>query len=579
MITVVSRPQGHKLTEQELSGAVSNSGGQALVTTLFAHGLTDGQYIYIQSNIESYNGFKVVDSTAYNSFTIGDFKQNADIIYRISVLDHGWQCVHLPIVYELESDKYPTNVEEEAYTPNTVVSQSDSEGYTQINLSAALRDPTELSWVKIGDEVYQIVTVIQPWSVVINLAYDVGNSFGPVVTYFKNYCINVNIYAGLPAGHRWEAEKPYELAATLQLIPDVNNQVKFSINEILRGYINVRNNLTLDTLPNNLDFMVAFKIGYFESYDESDGDELSTFRGTETEDDFEGYAVNAKLPFKEGSFLSEYINEDTYLAKWLTIQEHPIAIVGRFFDMSFLLIYSGVDVQIKENGIVVQTIVNPGLGVIRVPLDFSTAGEKCIQAVTSGSAGGTGETSAITLPSLSSGVNVGTGTSWTLGANPSVSLTATGVLQAVQSKRWAQSYAFTPGYTYEFTPNVDYNNDSIVSFLRFQILDASNNILVEESVSLPAGTGSETGPISILAPLGAVKYAYFFEFVNGSGTNTNQVDIDSLTATETTPDTPSVPAQDLTEILCVQVLEECEGTLINVDGIRLLEDGDYRLLE
>ena len=140
MITVISRPIGHKLTEQELDGVVTDQSGEALVTTEFAHGLVDGDYIYIQSNIESYNGFKYVDQTAYNTFLIKNsptvavvFKQQADITYRISVLQHGFQCVHLPIVYELESDLYPVNQGEEdyAYPSRIVVSSSDNNGYTQ----------------------------------------------------------------------------------------------------------------------------------------------------------------------------------------------------------------------------------------------------------------------------------------------------------------------------------------------------------------------------------------------------------------------------------------------------------------
>ena len=74
MITVISRPIGHKLTEQELDGVVTDQSGEALVTTEFAHGLVDGDYIYIQSNIESYNGFKYVDQTAYNTFLISNSK-------------------------------------------------------------------------------------------------------------------------------------------------------------------------------------------------------------------------------------------------------------------------------------------------------------------------------------------------------------------------------------------------------------------------------------------------------------------------------------------------------------------------
>jgi len=503
------------------------------------------------------------------------------------VLQHGWSAVNQPIVYELESDLFPNNVDEEAYTPNVVVTQADAEGYTLLNLSAALSDPTALAWIELVGTgslagQYQIITVLQPWQIIINLDYDASNSFGGylVVKYYKNYCINVQVWSGVGAEHPWFAEKPYELAATLQYVPDENGRAKFSIAEILRGYINTRNNLTLNTLPNNLDFMTAFYIVYFESYDTSDGQEITTFEGDPTQDTFEGHAVNASMPFKSlyQSFMSLYVNEDVYLAEWLCIQSQPVTIVGYFFDLSFINSLNGVDILIMENGVLNQTIVNPGVGVIRVPLEYTLAGEYCYQAVTNGTAEIPGVTSSITLPALSLGSNQGVGTSWTTGANPSVSLTATAPLEAEQSKQWVQSYAFVQGYTYEFTPNIDYVNDSLC-FIRFQILDASDNILIEESESLSAGSGSETTPISFVAPAGAVKYAYFFEFINGIGTNTNTVDIDSITATQTTPTIPAVTAQDITEVICVTVLEECDDSVITSDDARLLEDGDFRLLE
>src|SRR5688572_3520947 len=386
-ITVIKRPIGHKLdTNQQTGQIIDNGAGYALVYTGTAHGLSDGDYILLESNFDTYNGFKYVDSIAYDSFLIKDseesapieFVQNADITFYISVLNHGWQCVHLPIVYELESDLYPTNVDEESYVPITVVSQSDDNGYTRLALSKALTDDNVYSKIAIiGDGdlagVYTITTSYQPWNVTINLLYDAGNNFSGyiIVKYYDNYAINVNVWAGLPSDHRWEARKPFEIAATLRFIPDSDNRVKFSISEVLRAYINTRNNLTLDTLPNNLDFLVAFYIEYYETYDQSDGEDVTTFTGSETEDNFEGQAVNAMLPFKSESisFMSDFINELSHLSRWLTLFENPVIVYGYFYDISFLNQYNGADILITKGGIDYLTIENPGYGIIRVPVE------------------------------------------------------------------------------------------------------------------------------------------------------------------------------------------------------------------
>lgn len=571
MVTVISKPIGHKLTEAELDATVSDSSSEALFTTLFAHGLVDGDYVYIQSNIESYNGFKYVDETAYNTFKIRDsensaavaYKQVADAVYKISVLQHGWQCVHLPIVYELESDLFPTNVDAEAYTPTTVVSQADENGYTLLNLSVGLEDSTVHAWIQIlsgTPGVYQIVQSINPWQVVINLAYDAANTFGPVIRYYNNYCINVNVYAGIPTGHPWEAEQPIELAATLQFIPDADNKVKFSIAEILRGYIETRNNLTLDSLPNNIDFWTSFHIGYFESYDSSDGEEITTTETEETVDDFVGYAVNAKLPFKTESIghLSDYINEDTYLAQWLTLQTQPLGIVGRFFDLSFLLIYAGIDVEITSNGVLLQTITNPGIGVIRVPLDFAAAGEYCIQAFNS---------IGVPMDNTEFANNPGADLDWTTGANPFVAIAGN-----VESDLLWAAYAFVPGETY--TVIVAYNS-SAVTLGHVIIVNITDNSFVTQfsnGIDVIATAGNaESSPVTFLATSSTTRIAIK---IDGAAFSTATITINQVGVGEGTS-----AGAALTEEICVTVLEECDSTFIEDDNIRLTEDGDFRILE
>jgi hypothetical protein len=516
------------------------------------------------------------------------YYSDTDLEYRISVLQHGWSAVNQPIVYELESDLFPNNVDEEAYTPNIVISQADAEGYTLLNLSAALSDPTALAWIELVGTgslagPYQIITVLQPWQIIINLDYDASNSFGGylVVKYYKNYCINVQVWSGVGAEHPWFAEKPYELAAVLQYVPDENGRAKFSIAEILRGYINTRNNLTLNTLPNNLDFMTAFYIVYFESYDTSDGQEITTFEGDPTQDTFEGHAVNASMPFKSlyQSFMSLYVNEDVYLAEWLCIQSQPVTIVGYFFDLSFINSLLGVDIQIIENGVLSQTIVNPGVGVIRVPLEFLAAGEYCIQAITSGTAEIPGSTSAITLPALSlwasepgSGEEV-----WTTGATPTVTLPGT-IVDNSDSEYLFAAYAFIPGY--EYTITLGYTNSynagaSNPRTIRLTIFDDTMAVQFTTTDSGPVSPGgSDTVAITFTATSQTTRVGV--KYTSGSDID---LQIDTRAGTETTPTIPAVTAQDITETICVTVLEECDDSVITSDDARLLEDGDFRLLE
>lgn len=154
-----------------------------------------------------------------------------------------------------------------------------------------------------------------------------------------------------------------------------------------------------------------------------------------------------------------------------------------------------------------------------------------------------GVTSAITLPALSSGVNIaGPDTDWTTGSNPNVTLIGFG---SQQSDIWANSYSFITGYSYIFTPNIDFVGDANTFFSKivFVLLDASNNILIENTFDCPTLSGTYTTPISFTAPSGAVKYGFRSQASSTlSLSKTFTVDINSITATQTTPLTPGTPA-------------------------------------
>jgi len=55
--------------------------------------------------------------------------------------------------------------------------------------------------------------------------------------------------------------------------------------------------------------------------------------------------------------------------------------------------------------------------------------------------------------------------------------------------------------------------------------------------------------------------------------------IDTRAGTETTPATPEVDAAYLTEEICINIIDACDTQSAVPEDIRLLEDGDYRLLE
>jgi hypothetical protein len=578
-IELIRRPIGHKISITPISVTiVDNGAGDAVVYVPGGHSLSDGDYIYIESNLDSYNGFKYVDSIAYDYFKIQnsensdpiEYVQDAEATIYISLLNHGWQCVHLPIVYELKSDLYPNNIAEEEYIPNTIDSFEDYNGYTKLNLDRAIDNVEALNYIELIPPVssyniqgpYQIISVIQPWAIVINLAYDVAFDFTgyQVVNYYNNYNINVEVWAGLGATHRWEDRKPYELAATLKFIPDSQGRAMFSIHEILKGYIETRNNLTLDTLPNNLDFHVGFYIKYYESYDLSDGETIATETGAVTTDTFEGHAINAMLPFKSlnSGHLSEYVDAGDYLARWLTLFDRPIAVVDRFFDISFLNQYDGADVLILRNGELFQTITTPGSGVIRVMfIPESGYTEYCLQALLGDRieeriVGG----DVFDMTTFQNGP----GNAWTLGANPEYSNSDGSALLYV-------SYPVLNGNSITINYNVDVQFLSSSFNLTFTLTNSSSSLQDVQSVAI-SSVGQKLGSVVLTA---TADRALFAIFLSGPGVAKTVV-IEEIS--EGAPSTIEVviPGFELTERICIDIVEECGTTFVN-DDLRIT-DGD-----
>lgn len=611
-IVVKTRPVGNKLSSIVYADVVEFL-GKATVNCAFSHGLVQGDWIYITSNVDAYNGYWQIVSANTTQFTFSvdgrvpevDYYQGVTIGFQVSVLDHGVNAVHNPIVYELTNNLYPYNSRDEVYYPSVVDSQSNENGYTKLFLSGNIlvdNNPdaiNELDFVTIGDEgPYQIITKISNSIIVINLAYDGSNMpTGPVVKYYNNYCINIEVYCGFSGDHPWASLKPYELAAILRLKPDTDGAVKFSISEIVRSYITTRNKPDLSTLPNNIDFACQFYINYYESYDDVDSGEIVTYTGDVTTDinEFEGLAINAMMPFKsqDAGSMSEYVAYDVYLAKWLTLQETMTWIVDLFMDLSFINDRYD-DIIILINGELSQTLTDVGVGVIRVPLTFDTAGEYCIQAWKPAGGGSPEVVTDVTadVPVVADWYNISRGfTAWTIDAQPDVSLAYTG-LGTEQSDYLSFDFDFVPGRTYALTIRfaVAYSGTghSNPRGYALHVMNTSSVVQFSTSGTYPGTPGSFfTITITFTANSNCKKVGVYFNagIFTSIGTPVRLFTFDGVPTTdyqliETTPAVAPSDAAEITEVYCLTVVDECDSTIIPETGdFRLLEDGDFRLLE
>lgn len=274
----------------------------------------------------------------------------------------GYNCVHLPIVYELSTTNFPTNSVD---TSRTVSSFTDDNGYCNLNLSGDIKatgSANELEYVKVvysgGTEIFQIITWYSDTDITIDLEYDAGLTFTSVQYYYANYHGVFKVYAGLRGGHTLNAQKPYRLLTTVKAVPDASNNIRLNINEILKSDIDI---LEEGTNENDITQFTEFYIEYAEAYDYSpDGYTLQTFTSSYTSDSADyAIATNSKLPFRNGNggSMSLYSGEMPYEdLVFMTLFTNPVMFPGYPFKMYYLqpygASYSIFFDQYNESGLV-----------------------------------------------------------------------------------------------------------------------------------------------------------------------------------------------------------------------------------
>lgn len=606
MVTVVKNPTGHKIIDQTIEATITEANNEAALVTYAYHGLGTGDYVYIVSDIDQYNGFWYVTVIDVNTFQLSEYAgadlveyyQDADIEYY-QTQDHTWNSIFLPIIYKLSNNRWPVNSVD---TERTVSSFSDDNGFTSLILSGVLKADFEaLEFVKIAgasdddlNGVFQIVEKINTSEIVINLPYAAGNSFtgATVQYYYNNYQVKVKVYAGLPTSHPWQPKKPYVEVAELSFTPDDDGIVMFSIADYIKEKVAIKNNLLLYSLPLNLDAFTGFYISTGETYDESDGYSLATIEDEYTDDTFEGYAIAGKLPFQNtysGDY-ADYIYTSGSPALWLTLMDRLIAVEDKYFDISFIKNSVGdftltIDKYVSDYLTTTETVsyTDQGVGVYRIPITADADYDSfCIRIDIDGQAGGT---SAMVITALAGWTSVAgpdfsiilvtfldPDYAWTPGATPNVNLPGNGLSAVARSEFYTVAYDFILGA--EYTISVEYTRTVNVSVdnprtARLSITDDDNeNVFLEIQTSDP---GANTISITFTATVNSKKIAFLH--YDGSDVDIDITDVYGTVTTET------IAGATVTEEICIGLLESCDALDGFIPDIRLTEDGDYRILE
>ena len=599
MVTVVKTPQGHKIIDQAISANIIDGGITAFVYFPY-HALSTGDYVYITSDIDEYNGFWYVTVIDYQNFRISEhadadfveYYQDAEIEYY-QTQPHDWSSIFLPIVYKCTNNRWPTN---EIDTLRTVSSFSDDNGFTRLALSGNIRfgSANILGFVKITgatdldyNSIWQIVEINDQDDITINLPYDINASFtgASIQYYYANYQVRVKIWAGLNALHPWAEKKPYEEMAYLSLTPDENGEVMFSVSDYIKSKVAIKNNLTLFSLPLNLDAFTGFYIQTAESYDESDNYSLYTAESEFSSDEFEGYAIAGKLPFKNlysGDY-ADYVMTDGSPALWLTNADRLLAVEDLYFDISFIKNVIGdfqiiIDKYIADYLAASETVdyEDQGIGVYRIPITPDVNYDSfCVRAYTEG-VPDSPEVPAATLADLEDWVNNTFG--WTTGATPNLSVNGNGGVS-----NWLfGTIATTAGFDYDFSTEI---TELVGDFGGAPITELTFALFTDTGVAIDSvtfnyvSTGSHTQEFTLHATVDGTYLGIHITNHTPFATKTYDFNSAIYNAPGAPPD-DGIDAQSLTEEICIDILETCEAEQgFTAEDARLLEDGDFRLLE
>lgn len=523
-VSIVKRPEGYvtDITARTGVSIVNDGYGNALLQGDSA--LSHGDYVYVTDSFPQYNGFWYLYEYQTDKFYLREYPtatnvgyvQNASIpaenltVYK-SVLTSNWNCVHLPIQYKISNTLYPTNSVD---TARSVTQIENNNGYIKITVNGSLGTFEAYDWVKVAgssvDELnasFQILTKHSSSQVTINAAWELteGNQYvlnsGTVQKFYNNYKTLVKVYAGLRSAHSMYALNPIELIDTRDLTPASDNITSVNINELVKEKINTFVNRPYGNgFPYNVEAFCNYYIEVAESYDQSDGTQVTTYTGSYTSDSTNyGWATDAFLEFrnKYAGNLANYIYADSNnMAKFLTLFSQPRLFPGYYFDIGIVNNFSQSALYLQEKNYSdasAATLVSTQLtaiptpssgGIIRIPIEQS-ASELAKKIA------------------IIFGVDyVDAGTLWTNSGSSSFTLGATTLSTGAV-------LASTNFVAYQSITSVDLNNFESLSFgysIQFgslsgsvsmivTIYDASGNLRTQSSGSIPSGAGDTSGTL------------------------------------------------------------------------------------
>ena len=198
-----------------------------------------------------------------------------------------WSSSELPLKYTFESDLYPTNTYDTAWSITASAYNAVLKG---LELAIGNHDLINLDKIEINgtgtvlDGGIFSIKGTTGTTIIIDYFSTLNITTGTVLKYYNNYNGVVKVYAGARDGHPYNTVglKPFKLIGELVATFDKDNKASIDV----RSYIKPDITTDFDSINDNSHYAwTDFTIEYSESYDKSDGSKVTTYNSDFVEDE------------------------------------------------------------------------------------------------------------------------------------------------------------------------------------------------------------------------------------------------------------------------------------------------------
>ena len=280
----------------------------------------------------------------------------------------NWVASDLPMQYELYSDKFPINTFDDNDTISSIA--NDGAGNATITLSSTSETYVKREYIRIQnaseDEyngIWQVLSVVSSTEIVIDAPFT-STATGNFQRYYRNYMFRIKIYAGIPSGHTYNSENPIAEVGEIKVRPGSDGVAVIDVSDYVRSEIKPITNKLCQALADGNGFhandwrmWTGFYISYAESYDQSDGFEVTTYTSDYTSDTDTGYSeniyytCNSALQFQDpqgrsiGGYAIADTDPDEVPAQFMTTFSTPRYFVGKEFDIAIIIALDNSDLS------------------------------------------------------------------------------------------------------------------------------------------------------------------------------------------------------------------------------------------